>query len=213
MIREVRRCLHHTPGVARGADSPAFAGEGHKVVIPAVITAGAGKAVGKDAAFQIFAKGLAHKGLWRVVVTLPVELAGTGQRMPGLKMFGNGLVQQRALGVARGVEFGFGARLPTRERVQVRWAGGSGHGAVPAAAGCLMILFLYPAISAWRKLWWTTDTPDLIASCAYPTGAAGVGLIDLKPAGWGPAKRGGAATAPRTCPYEVWASPGKVCPH
>ena len=26
MIREVRRCLHYAPGVARGADAPAFAG-------------------------------------------------------------------------------------------------------------------------------------------------------------------------------------------
>jgi hypothetical protein len=63
MIAEVCRSLHHAPGVARGADAPAFAGIGQEVVVPAVITPGSGKAVGKDAAFQIFAKGLADIGL------------------------------------------------------------------------------------------------------------------------------------------------------
>ncbi len=62
MVAEVRRRLHHAPGVARGADTPAFAGIGHKVVVPAVITPRPGKAMGEDAAFQIFAKGLADIG-------------------------------------------------------------------------------------------------------------------------------------------------------
>ena len=44
----MRRRLYHAPGVARGADTPAFAGEGHKVVVRAVSAAGAGKALGKD---------------------------------------------------------------------------------------------------------------------------------------------------------------------
>ena len=70
--------------------------------------------MGKDAAFQIFAKGLTHEGPGGVVVALPVELAGTGEFMPGLKVLGNGLVQQRTLGVARVVEFGFGERWPAR---------------------------------------------------------------------------------------------------
>ena len=64
--------------------------------------------MGKDAAFQIFAKGLADVGLGGVVVTLAVELAGAGQLKPGLEVLGYGLVQQRALGVARVVELGFG---------------------------------------------------------------------------------------------------------
>jgi len=38
-------------------------------------------------------------------VTLTVELACAGKFMPSLKMAGNGLVKQRALGVARVVEF------------------------------------------------------------------------------------------------------------
>ena len=70
MIAEVRRSLHHAPGIARGADTPAFAGIGHKVVVPAIVTPGSGKAVGKDAAFQIFAKGLADLGLGGAMVEL-----------------------------------------------------------------------------------------------------------------------------------------------
>ena len=115
----MRRVLHE------GANAPTLAGAGYEVVIPAVITAGTGK---KDAAFQIIAKGLADIGLWRVVVALPVELTGTCQRVPRLKLFGNRLAKQRALGVTRVVEFGFGASWPTRVQMRVRWAGDGGHG-------------------------------------------------------------------------------------
>jgi hypothetical protein len=59
-------CLYHAPGIARRADSTALAGEGHKVVVPAVTTAGTGKAVDKDVTFEVFAKRLAHIGDWRV---------------------------------------------------------------------------------------------------------------------------------------------------
>ena len=48
VIVQVRCCLHHAPGGARGADSPAFAGEGYKVVVPTVAAASAGKAMGKE---------------------------------------------------------------------------------------------------------------------------------------------------------------------
>ena len=75
MIRQVRRCLHHAPRVARGADATAFAGIGHEVVVPAVITPRPGKAVVKDAAFKVLAKGLADIRLGGVVVALAVELA------------------------------------------------------------------------------------------------------------------------------------------
>jgi len=53
--------------------------------------------------------------------------------MPGLEVFGNGFVEQRALGVARVVELGLGARLPTR--VRLRGTCGGGHGAMPAWVG------------------------------------------------------------------------------
>ena len=42
------------------------------------------------------------------MVALAVELACTGQLMPSLEVFCYGLVEQRALGVARVEEFGFG---------------------------------------------------------------------------------------------------------
>ena len=68
--------------------------------------------MGEDAAFQIFAKGLADIGPGAVVVALAIELTGTGQLKPGLKMLGYGLVKQRAFGVARVVELWLGTRLP-----------------------------------------------------------------------------------------------------
>ena len=71
--------LHHAPCIARGADAPAFAGEGDKVVVSTIVAPRPGKAVREDAAFQIFAKGLADIGLGGVVVALPVELACIGQ--------------------------------------------------------------------------------------------------------------------------------------
>jgi hypothetical protein len=71
--------FHHAPGGARGADSPAFAGEGYKVVVPTVAAASAGKAMGKDAALKILGKRFAHEGLGGVVVALAVELTRAGQ--------------------------------------------------------------------------------------------------------------------------------------
>jgi hypothetical protein len=60
--------------------------------VSAVITASAGKAVGKDAAFQVLGKRFAHIGLGAVVVALAVELACAGQLKPGLVVLGQGLV-------------------------------------------------------------------------------------------------------------------------
>lgn len=97
VIRQVRRRLHHAPAVAQGAHPPILVGEGHKVVVTAIIAAGAGKHVGKDAAFEVFTECLADLGLGGVVVALPVELARTGQFKPGLEVFDNGLVEQHAL--------------------------------------------------------------------------------------------------------------------
>lgn len=68
MVGKVRRRLGHAPRGARGADTPALAGEGHKVVVPAIVTAGPRKAMGKDAAFQVLGKRLAYIGLGRATV-------------------------------------------------------------------------------------------------------------------------------------------------
>ncbi len=86
----------------------AFAGEGHKVIASTVATAGARKAVRKDTALQILLERFAHVGLGCVVVALPIELARAGQVKPGLVVLDHRLVEQRALGVARVVELGFG---------------------------------------------------------------------------------------------------------
>jgi hypothetical protein len=56
--------------------------------------------VGKDAALEVLAKGLADVGLVGVVVALPVELACVGEFMPGLEVHGECLGDQRAIGVA-----------------------------------------------------------------------------------------------------------------
>ena len=63
VIVQVSCGLHHASGAARGADASAFTGEGYKDVVPAVTTAGAGKAVREDAALQILGKRFAYKGL------------------------------------------------------------------------------------------------------------------------------------------------------
>ena len=67
-----------------------------------------------------------------MVVALAIELTCAGELMPGLEMFGYGLVEQRALRVARVVEFGFGTRLSARAHegasllgLAVRWPWGS----------------------------------------------------------------------------------------
>jgi hypothetical protein len=111
VIRQVCRRLHHASHVARGAHTTALAGIGHKIVVPAVITPGAGKAVGKNAAFEVFAKRLAHIGLGSAVVALPIELTCTGHLQPGLKVVGYGFVKQRTLRVAPVVEFGLAVGL------------------------------------------------------------------------------------------------------
>ena len=58
-ISKMCRRLHHPPRGARGADSPAFAGEGYKVVVPTVAAASA---------------GIPHP--------LPLQLSKTGQVQP-----------------------------------------------------------------------------------------------------------------------------------
>ena len=88
------------------ADAAAFAGEGDQEVATAVIAAYPRKAVGKNAAFEVFAKRFLHVGGRGVVVALPVKLARAGQLQPGLEVFGHGAVQQSALGVAGVVGFG-----------------------------------------------------------------------------------------------------------
>ncbi len=105
VIAQVRRRLHHATGVARGAYASAFAGESHEVVVSTVAAAGAGKAVGKDAAFGVFAKRLAHIWLGGCG-DRPVRRTGLHWRAQAMFRSARLLVQQRALRMARVVEFG-----------------------------------------------------------------------------------------------------------
>ena len=106
MVAQVCSCLGHSGRVVRGADATAFAGEGDQEVVTAVITMYPRKAVGKDAALQVFAKRFLDVGGRGAVVALAVELSGTSQLKPSLEVFGNCAVPQCALGVAGVVGFG-----------------------------------------------------------------------------------------------------------
>ena len=58
VIGKMRCRLDHAPRVAGGAHATAFAGKGDQEVVFALVTVGSGKAVGKNAAFEIAAKCL-----------------------------------------------------------------------------------------------------------------------------------------------------------
>jgi hypothetical protein len=74
----------------------------------AISAAGAGKAVGEDAARQMFAKRLEYRGLGSTIISLPIELACTGKVCPSFVVLGYRLVQQCALRMARVVQLGVG---------------------------------------------------------------------------------------------------------
>ena len=76
--------------------------------MPAVAAAGAGKTVREDTALQIPLERFAHIGLGAVVVALAARLARAGQFKPSLVVLGHRLLEQRAFGVTRVVEFGLG---------------------------------------------------------------------------------------------------------
>lgn len=99
-LQGMRGCrLGHAPDAARGTHTTALAGERHEEVVAAIVTADAGKAVRKNAAFEVFAKGLLDIQRRRMVVTLAVELTGTGQLQPGLEVISDCAAQQGLLGV------------------------------------------------------------------------------------------------------------------
>ena len=91
------------------------------------------------------------------MVALAVKLARASQFKPSLEV----------LGVARFIELvklGFGARWPARVGLEVHWAGGNRHGAEPAWAGCLMLLWLYPVFWFSLLLAGSPVTPELLAA-------------------------------------------------
>jgi hypothetical protein len=76
--RSGARRLHHAPGGARGADSPAFAGEGYKVVVPSRRSE-RGQSHGQRCRTQDTWQTLCARRAWGVVVALAVELTRAGQ--------------------------------------------------------------------------------------------------------------------------------------
>ena len=56
VIGQMRRRLHHAPGIARRAHAAPLAGEGNEEVVPALPATGPGETVGEDAAVQIAAE-------------------------------------------------------------------------------------------------------------------------------------------------------------
>lgn len=94
--------------------------------------------MGKDAALQVFAKGLLHVDWRRVVVTLAIKLARACQLQPGLKVLGNRAVQQSLLGVTWVVKFVLATKARARIWMRVllrKWRDG-GHEAIPVCIGC-----------------------------------------------------------------------------
>ena len=111
VLSEMGSGFHHAPGGTGRADTATLAGVGDEEVVPTVGTAGAGEAVGEDAAGEI-------------AVEFPLDrrrCAAPGlvslQCQPGRQMRLHGAVEQRAFGLAAAVD-------STAER----GAGDGGHG-------------------------------------------------------------------------------------
>ena len=110
----------NAPRVARRAETTAFAGIGDEEVMPAVITGGLGKTASEDAAFKVFAKRLADKGLGRVVWSpCPSNCPALASLCQVSKCPAMALVEQHTLRAARVVELG--VRVAGKNTVQIRY--------------------------------------------------------------------------------------------
>ena len=104
MIGQMRDGLHHAPGVARRAHTPAFAGKGYRQVVPAGVAVSAGKAMGEDAAFEVAAKSLFDINR-RCGVIRPGR-----ECQPSLEVGLDGAIPQRVFGPAALIAPGAGRR-------------------------------------------------------------------------------------------------------
>ena len=82
VIGEMGRRRHHAPAVARGADPATLAREGDQEVVAALSAAGAGDAMGKDAAVEVAAELPLHLFRHRPLVIVTVAALGE----PGLEV-------------------------------------------------------------------------------------------------------------------------------
>ena len=95
MIGEMCRRRDHAPGVARWTHAAPLARERDQEVVAALPAAGAGEAMGEDAAFQITAElTLDVGGYW---VTIPLA----GQREPRLEVFLDAAIEHALARAAR----------------------------------------------------------------------------------------------------------------
>ena len=74
VVGEVGGHLRHTPGVARGADAAALAGEGDQAIMAAFVTTGSGEPVREDAAAEVGPEVLLDPG--RDAVAQGIRLGG-----------------------------------------------------------------------------------------------------------------------------------------
>ena len=81
VVHEVGRALGHSPGIARGADAAAFAGEGDQEIVAALLAPRSRKAVGQNATLQVPPQF--PLGVRRDALVLPVVPA---QRKEGLEV-------------------------------------------------------------------------------------------------------------------------------
>jgi hypothetical protein len=93
----MRRRLDHAPCVARWAHAAPFAGKRHQKIMAASIATGAGEAIRKDTAFEVFTKRSLDIRRWRVQITLSIKLSARSKREPGFEMIRNGAIKQALL--------------------------------------------------------------------------------------------------------------------
>lgn len=112
MIDQLGGSLGHPPGVARGADATAFAGEGDEEIVAAPIAPRSCKAIGQNAALQVGAQ--LALGVRRDALILPLIVA---QSEEGLEVVLHRPVQRRVGGAPPAVD---GRRAPLRLDGHVR---------------------------------------------------------------------------------------------
>jgi hypothetical protein len=157
VVGEVGCDLGHAPGVTRGADPPALAGEGDQALMTAVVAAGAGEPVCEDAAAEVGAEILLDPR-WDAVAQ-GIGLHGPGEE--GLEVVLDDGVERGGGWLARAVDGPRGGPL--------RPAGGP-HGGPEETLrrgrhGGACMGELGVAMDSWGVSLSETRPRDVVASC------------------------------------------------
>ncbi len=99
LLRESPQIFPYAKRIARGEDTWGCVGDGYEVVVSAVVAPGPGKAVGKYAAFQLFAKDLAEIGLEGVAPQLPSPARCFGHHSTQQQQHARGLQRKKFMQV------------------------------------------------------------------------------------------------------------------